>query len=69
VLISRHLSALAAQLLHAGSDRRKIVSGAGASHGAQLLHTCPDRHEIVGSSGAGHVSSEGFSVFAARQLG
>ena len=34
-----------------------------------VFHTCPDRREIIGSSGAGHVSSEGFSVFAARQLG
>jgi hypothetical protein len=28
----RHLSPLAAQFFHAGSDRRKIVSGAGSGH-------------------------------------
>jgi hypothetical protein len=61
---SRCLGALAPQFLHACSDRRKIVSSAGAGAlAAQLLHARSDRRKIVSGAGAGHVSS----VFGARQ--
>jgi hypothetical protein len=51
------LGALTAQL-HACSDHRKIVSGAGSSAlVAQLLHACSDYREIVGGAGSGHLSS------------
>ena len=44
------------QLLHACSDLRKIISGAGAGTlTAQLLHACPNRGKIVRSAGSGHV--------------
>jgi hypothetical protein len=53
------LGALAAQLLHACSDDRKVVSGAGSdAFAAQLLRACPDHRKIV--SGAGSVT---FSPF------
>jgi hypothetical protein len=52
------LCALVAQLLHACSDHRKVVSGAGSSAlAAQLLHACSDYREIVGGAGSGHLSS------------
>jgi len=48
------LGALTAQLLHACSDHRKIVSGAGSSAlVAQLLHACSDYREIGGGAGVG----------------
>jgi hypothetical protein len=51
-------SALAAQLLHAYSDRSKIVCGAGLPVlAAQLLEACPDRRKIVSYAGSGHISS------------
>src|SRR5271167_2747276 len=54
----RYLGALAAQLLHACSDHRKVVSSAGSGAlAAQLLHACPDHGKIVGGTGSGHVSS------------
>jgi hypothetical protein len=51
------LGALSAQFLHACSDHRKIVSGAGASAlAAKLLHACSDHCKIVSGAGSGHVS-------------
>jgi methylase of polypeptide subunit release factors len=52
------LGALAAQLLHARSDHRKVVGGTGSGAlAAQLLHACPDHRKIVSGAGSGHVSS------------
>jgi methylase of polypeptide subunit release factors len=52
------LGALAAQLLHARSDHRKVVSGTGSGAlAAQLLHACADHRKIVSGAGLGHVSS------------
>jgi hypothetical protein len=52
------LGALAAQLLHARSDHRKVVSGAGPTAlAAQLLHACPDHRKVVSGVRSGHVSS------------
>jgi methylase of polypeptide subunit release factors len=52
------LVALAAQLLHARSDHRKVVGGTGSGAlAAQLLHACPDHRKIVSGAGSGHVSS------------
>jgi hypothetical protein len=48
--LGRPWGALAAKLLHSGSDRRKIVSGAGAGCEAQFLHTCRDIKEIIGGT-------------------
>jgi hypothetical protein len=54
----QHLDALAAQLLHARSDGRKVVSGTGSGAlAAQLLHASADHRKIVSGAGAGHVSS------------
>ena len=54
----QYLGALAAQFLHACSDHRKIVGGAGSGAlAAQLLHTRSDHCKIVGGAGSGHVSS------------
>src|ERR1700722_3327197 len=52
------LGALAAQLLHARSDGRKVVSRTGSGAlAAQLLHACADHRKIVSGAGSGHVSS------------
>jgi hypothetical protein len=52
----QYLGALAAQFLHARSDHRKIVGGAGSGAlAAQLLHTCSDDCKIVSCAGSGHV--------------
>jgi hypothetical protein len=52
------LGALATQFLHARSDHRKVVRGAGSGAlAAQLLHACPDHRKIVSGAGLGHVSS------------
>jgi hypothetical protein len=54
----RYSGALAAQLLHARSDRREVVSGTGSGAlAAQLLHASADHRKIVSGAGAGHVSS------------
>jgi hypothetical protein len=64
VSFCRHLSAFAAQLLHACSDHSKIVSGAGSGAlAAQLLHACADHGKIVSGAVSGHVSS-GFVAIA-----
>jgi hypothetical protein len=56
--LGQHLGALAAQLLHTGSDHRKVVGGAGSGAlAAQLLHACADHGEIVSGAVSGHVSS------------
>jgi hypothetical protein len=48
----RYLSALAAQLLHPGSDRWKIVGGPrSAALAAELFHARPDRWKIISSAG------------------
>ena len=58
----RCLGALAPQVLHAGSDHRKIVSSAGAGAlAAHLLHARSDRRKIVSGARAGHVSSVSWS--------
>ena len=51
--------ALPAQIFDSGSDRRKIIGGAGAGGvlAAQLVHARSDRHKIVCGARAGHVSS------------
>ena len=52
------LGALTAQLLHARSDGRKVVSGTrSGALAAQLPHASADHRKIVGGAGAGHVSS------------
>src|SRR5215472_13271303 len=59
VSFCRHLSAFAAQLLHACSDHSKIISGAGSGAlAAQLLHACPDHGKIISGAGSGHVHGE-----------
>jgi hypothetical protein len=68
------LGALAAQLLHARSDHRKVVSGAGSGAlAAQLLHACPDHRKIVSGAWSGHVSSIFFVILMLvsrpRQIG
>jgi hypothetical protein len=55
--VDRYLSTLAAQFLHACSDRREIVSGAGSGHLAQFLHACSDCRKIVGGAGSGRDGS------------
>jgi hypothetical protein len=55
---AQSLGALAAQFLHACSDRREVVGGARSDAlAAQLLHACPDRRKIVSGARSGHVSS------------
>jgi hypothetical protein len=52
------LSTLAAQFLHACSDRREIIGCAGSgAFAAQFLHACPDHYKIVSDAGSAHVSS------------
>jgi len=52
------LGALSAQFLHARSDYRKVVGGAGSGAlAAQLLHARSDHRKIVSGAGSGHVSS------------
>jgi len=66
VSFCRHLSAFAAQLLHACSDHSKIISGAGSGAlAAQLLHACPDDGKIISGAGSGHV----YSVYFMASLG
>src|SRR5438132_322609 len=49
---------LAAQLLHASADHRKVVRGTGSGALAtQFLHACADHRKIVSGAGSGHVSS------------
>jgi len=56
--LGQYLGAFVPQLLHARSDHRKIVSGAGAGAlAAQLLHARSDHRKIVSGAGSGHVSS------------
>jgi hypothetical protein len=50
-----HPGTLAAQFLHASSDHRKIIGGAGSAHLAQFLHSPSDRREIVSRAGSDHV--------------
>src|SRR6266568_1687626 len=55
---SSHLITLAPMFLHACSDRREIIGGAGLAHAwsvplaAQFLRTCSDCREIIGSAGS-----------------
>jgi hypothetical protein len=56
----QYLGSLAAQLLHARSDYRKVVVSAGSGAlAAQLLHACPNHRKIF--SGAGWVTFPPFS--------
>jgi len=58
VSANQYLGALAAQLLHACSDHRKIVSGSrSGAFAAQFLHTCADHRKIVSGAVLGHASS------------
>lgn len=53
LLVGQYLITLAAQFLHACSDRREIIGGAGPGHLAQFLHSSSDHREIIGSVGSG----------------
>ncbi len=61
-------------VLHACSDRREIIGGAGSGvFATQFLHACPDYRKIVSDAGWAHVSSVSLvgvgSVAAANIIG